>query len=60
MGELGVPLLDGKLGEAEHEDFGAGILELDGGFGINACAFNGLYHTSAKSVVKDYLSYGKG
>ena len=42
-----------ELGEAEHEDFGAGILELDCGFGIEARALNGLYYTPAKTLVKN-------
>lgn len=33
-------LQDLELGEAEEEDLGAGVVELDGGFGVEACAFD--------------------
>ena len=46
-------LLYRQLGEAEHEDFCAGILEDDGGFGINARAFQCLNNAPAKTLVYD-------
>ena len=42
-----------KFGEAEHEDFGAGILETDGSLGIETRTLDGLYDTLAKTLVKD-------
>ena len=42
-----------KFGEAEHEDFGVGILEADGSFGIETRTLDGLYDTLAKALVKD-------
>ena len=42
-----------QLGKAEHEDFRSDVLELDCGLGIDACAFDGLHHATAKTLVKD-------
>ena len=49
----GAALLYGEFGKAEQEDFGAGVLELDGGFGIHSCAFDGLHGAATKTLMKD-------
>ena len=52
--------MHGEFGEAEHEDFGAGIVETDCGLGVNARALYRLNHATTETLVKDYLSYGNG